>query len=204
MYKKINIFIGGSINQNISQNYKQLAIELGQKINERKDWTITFDGCLGLPFLVFNELNDSSECIIYKTRYYTNEYIYQTSAIIHEFKTQSDFISCIPRESDAMIFMKGGTSTIAELMYAIECKKNQEHDKPIIILNVNHEWNDFIGLLNTLGNSNLYFITDNVTDALNYIEAELFKPTSSFFMNFASYIERKNPNNPAKKILSMK
>ena len=136
MLKTINIFIGGSTDQNISKFYYDAAIELGKKINEGKDYTIIFDGCLGLPFLVFNELDYPDRVTIYKTRYYNNDYIFKCGALIHQFDYQSDFISSITKESDAMIFMKGGPSTTAEIMHSIISKINKEHDKPIVILNI--------------------------------------------------------------------
>lgn len=192
MFKKINIFIGGSTDKNISQSYYNVAIELGQKINERKDYLIIFDGCLGLPYLVFNELDYTSRAIIYKTCYYGNDYIFKSSAIVREFRHQSDFIRSISENSDAMIFMKGGSSTIAEIMYAIDAKKNKEHDKPIVILNVNNEWKELIDLLNSFNVDNIYYITDNVIDALNYVETQLFDKKASF-NHYLQYMERKEP-----------
>ena len=192
MFKKINIFIGGSTDKNISQSYYNVAIELGQKINERKDYLITFDGCLGLPYLVFNELDYTSRAMIYKTCYYSNDYIFKSSAIVCEFRHQSDFIRSISENSDAMIFMKGGSSTIAEIMYAIDAKKNKEHDKPIVILNVNNEWKELDDLLNSFNIDNIYYITDNVIDALNYVETQLFDEKASF-NHYLQYMERKEP-----------
>lgn len=192
MFKKINIFIGGSTDKNISQSYYNVAIELGQKINERKDYLITFDGCLGLPYLVFNELDYASRAMIYKTCYYGNDYIFKSSAIVREFRHQSDFIRSISENSDAMIFMKGGSSTIAEIMYAIDAKKNKEHDKPIVILNVNNEWKELVDLLNSFNVDNIYYITDNVMDALNYVEIQLFDKKASF-NHYLQYMERKEP-----------
>lgn len=43
MFRKINIFIGGSTDKDISHSYRKTAIELGQKINKRKDYLITFE-----------------------------------------------------------------------------------------------------------------------------------------------------------------
>lgn len=192
MFKKINIFIGGSTDENISQSYYNVAIELGRKINERKDYIITFDGCLGLPYLVFNELDYTSRAIIYKTRYYNNDYIFKSGAIVHEFRHQSDFIRSILEISDAMIFMKGGSSTIAEIMYVIEAKKNKEHNKPIIILNVNNEWKELVDLLNSFNIKDVYHITDNVMDALNYVETQLFDNKASF-NHYLQYSKRKAP-----------
>lgn len=192
MLKKINIFIGGSTNQTISQSYFETAIELGKKINERKDYLITFDGCLGLPYLVFNELDYTSRAMIYKTCYYSNDYIFKSSALVHEFRHQSDFIRSISENSDAMIFMKGSSSTIAEIMYAIDAKKNKEHDKPIVILNINNEWKELVDLLNSFNIDNIYYITDNVIDALNYVEKQLFDKSSSFSHDL-QFLERKEP-----------
>ena len=192
MMKKINIFVGGSTDKNISQSYYSNAIELGKKINERKDYTITFDGCLGLPYLVFNELDFSSRAIIFKTRYYNNEYINDSSAIIHDFRYQSEFISEISEVADAMIFMKGGPSTVAEIMYLIDSKKNKEHDKPVVILNINDEWKELVHLLNSFEMENVYYITDNITDALNYVEQQLFDTSSSFY-RYVQYMERTGP-----------
>lgn len=192
MFKKINIFIGGSTNPNISQLYFETAIELGKKINERKDYLITFDGCLGLPYLVFNELDYTSRAMIYKTCYYSNNYVFKSSAIVREFRHQSDFIRSISENSDAMIFMKGGSSTIAEIMYAIDAKKNKEHDKPIVILNINNEWKELVNLLNSFNVNDVYYITDNVIDALNYVEKQLFDKSSSF-SHYLQFMERQEP-----------
>ena len=193
MKKTIEILIGGSTDKNMSESYKLTAIELGKIINERKDYSIIFDGCFGLPFLVFNELDYTSRAIIYKTRYYGNDYIFKSSALIREFRYQSDFIRAIPESADAMIFMKGGTSTITELMYAIEAKKNKEHDKPIVILNINNEWSELINLLDSLNLDNIYYVTDNIIDSLNYIETELFKKESSYHQHLLQFMERKTP-----------
>lgn len=192
MLKKINIFIGGSTNQNISSSYYNAAIELGKKINERKDYLITFDGCLGLPYLVFNELDYTSRAMIYKTCYYSNDYIFKSSAMVREFRHQSDFIRSISQNSDAMIFMKGGSSTIAEIMYAIDAKKNKEHDKPIVILNINNEWKELVNLLNSFNVNDVYYVTDNIIDALNYVESQLFNKTSTF-SDYLQFMERQEP-----------
>lgn len=192
MLKTIDIFIGGSTQPNLSQAYYDIAVELGQEINKREDYTITFDGCLGLPYLVFSQLDYTSRATIYKTRYYGNDYIFKTSAKISDFRHQSNFIKTIPENSDAMIFMKGGTSTITEIMYAIETKKNKEHDKPIVILDINNEWQIFVNLLQSLDIDNIYYVTDNITDALNHIETQLFDKNNSF-SHYLQYMKRKNP-----------
>ncbi len=124
MQKMINIFIGGSTNGNISENYYLAACLLEKIINERKDYGLIFDGCLGLPYISFNELEDTRRAIVFLTKYYTCDYIYNTNASILNFNNQSEFIYNITKYADAMVFMKGGASTIAEIMHLVEAKKN--------------------------------------------------------------------------------
>lgn len=192
MQRMVNIFIGGSIDSNISENYYLTACELGNIINERKDYKLIFDGCLGLPYITFKQLKDPSRSIVFLTKYYTCDYIYETGSLILRFDNQSQFINSISKEADAMIFMKGGTSTIAEIMHLIEAKKNGEHDKPLVILNINDEWKLLIDLLNSLEMNNFYYVTDSVIDTFNYIELELFKQNSSFKQDL-QYLDRKEP-----------
>lgn len=193
MMKSIDVFVGGSTDMDISESYHNTAIELGQRINERKDYNIIFDGCFGLPFLTFSELDDTSRSVVFQTRYYCNDYVYSTDALLCSFNSQSEFIGAIPNRSDAMIFMKGGASTIAEIMHCVESKKNGEHDKPIVILNVNDEFSDFVNLLNSLNADDIYYVTDDVLDGLNYIENELFSDKSSFRSRFVQFMERRKP-----------
>lgn len=193
MEKKIDIFIGGQANPTISSAYYEVALELGAKIQKREDYNMIFDGCQGLPYIVYKSLNNPLRVSIWKTVHYRSNVIQETGATVRIFQSQSEFIYNIPRLSDAMIFLKGGPSTVTEIMSIIDSKKNQEHDKPIVILNINNEWQELIQLLNTFRLENIYYVAENVTDALNYIESELFKSTSSFFRLYSQYIDRTDP-----------
>ena len=195
MQKRIQVFIGGSTNDSISDAYNTIAIELGKEINKR-DYDIIFDGCYGLPYLLFNQIKDTSRAKIWTTKYYSNSYMYLTHSNLCKFDTQTEFTNAISKASDAMIFMKGNIGTVAEVVHAINAKKNKEHDAPIVLLNVNNEWDDLVNLLNSYQLNNLYYITDNFVDALNYVETELFKENSKFYTLFLSsgnYLNRKNP-----------
>lgn len=191
MSKRINIFIGGSTDANISDNYNKLAINLGKKIKTR-DYSIIFNGCFGLPFLVFLELSDEYDRVnIFITRYYSDVF---NSFYNHKcFDKQSQFTFSITKESDAMIFMKGGIGTAIEVLHAIDSKKNKENDHPIVIFNLNNEWDDLVNLLKTYDCDDLYYVTDNVIDGLNYIESELFKEGSYFYKVWLDFCDRKEP-----------
>lgn len=188
MDKKINIFIGGSTDINISKNYRDFALFLGDEINKR-DYEIIFDGCSGLPSVVYDCLSDKMRSLMFYSEYYPMPKI---SGRIKQFDKQSNVMRSFINASDAMIFMKGGMGTLAEITYALDSKKNKEHDNPIVIININNEWDELINLLKTYDIDNLYFVTDNVDDCLNYIEKHLYNENSKFYNTYVKY------NSPAR------
>ena len=74
MSKEINIFIGGSATKNVSYNYLNAAEVLARKIDQR-DYKIVFDGCSGLPSIVFETLTGFSRAIICYTEHYQSNYV---------------------------------------------------------------------------------------------------------------------------------
>lgn len=192
MFKQIDLFIGGSMNPNISENYRETAIQLGKKINER-DYNIVFDGCYGLPFLAFNELDNKTRAAMFWSD--GNRIPDIIGPLTHAYKDQATVTKMFIEYSDACIFMKGTSGTVSEIVYAIDTKKNNVHYNPIVILNINHEWDILVDLLNTFHLDNLYYVTDNVIDALNYIEKSLYDEDSYFYSTWVKngYLERTKP-----------
>ena len=199
MLKDINVFIGGSINANMSDCYTSFANELGDLINNR-DYKIIFDGCSGLPSIVFKKINEFDRATVCYTEHYMahysnwNEYqhvIYRSL----QMKNQSEMTDTIIELSDAFIFMKGQLGTLEELFRTINGKKNNEHDSPIVIVNINHEWDDLINILDMCGANDLYYVSDNPIDCLNYIEKQLYSESSTFYKHyvFNGYAERCKP-----------
>lgn len=145
MQKVINLFIGGSIDKYMSNNYLEVAQELGSIINNR-DYIIVFDGCAGLPSVVFEIIDRPRSAIILHTRNYSSNYIdnyysHGNFKINHAFglENQSKMTDAVIECSDALIFMKGQTGTLEELFRVINGNKNNEYNKPVVILNVNNE-----------------------------------------------------------------
>lgn len=202
MQKLINIFVGGSINRDISNNYRLFAKELGNTIGER-DYQIIFDGCTGLPSIVFENLKGFDRSTVCYTEHYITKYFSKCYGNDSEFrinrtiqlKNQSEMTNTIIELSDAFIFMKGHIGTLEEIFRVINSKKNKEHDHPIVIVNINHEWDDLITILNSCNVNEHYYVTDNVIDCLNFIESELYKESSYFYKNYVinKYTDRLNP-----------
>lgn len=52
---------------------------------------------------------------------------------------------------------------------------------------------DYSIIFDSLNIDNIYYVTDNIIDSLNYIETELFKKESSYSQHFLQFMERKTP-----------
>lgn len=174
MARRIGIFVSGSTNSNISKEYNQAAIQFGRMIDIKKH-NIIFDGCDGLPGLVASQLpkfNDNLEIVSTSKHsfYYRGVYKWPSTRINASFNYQSEVTKALLDLSDVAVFFKGGSGTLAELFHAIDTKKNREHIKPIIILNIEHQWDELLHILETLNLSHLYNIVDSPKKVMEYIE----------------------------------
>lgn len=173
MKRRINIFVSGSTNANISKKYYEAAVEFGQMLDLDKH-NIVFDGCDGLPGVVAKQMKQPNDNMdIAFTTYFggTNKIInnWPYARINGMFEHQSDVTRALLDLSDVLVFLKGGSGTLAELFHAIDTKKNGEHKKPILILNIQDEWNDLIRLLEPLKLNSLYEIMYTPKEMMEYI-----------------------------------
>ena len=60
MERRIEIFVSGSTNPNISAEYKKAAEDLGKMLDIKKH-NIIFDGCNGLPGIVAKQLQQPND-----------------------------------------------------------------------------------------------------------------------------------------------
>lgn len=177
MKRRINIFVSGSTNANISKNYYEAAIEFGQMLDLDKH-NLIFDGCNGLPGIVATQMKEPNDNLdIAFTNYFGGTYKilnnWPYARINGTFKHQSDVTRALLEWSDVAVFFKGGSGTLAELFHAIDTKKNGEHIKPILILNIQDEWSDLINLLESLRLNSLYEIMNTPKELMEYINENI-------------------------------
>lgn len=174
MERRIEIFISGSTNPNISKEYNQAAIEFGKMLDIKKH-NIIFDGCDGLPGLVASQLpeyNDNLEIAQTSDRF-ISIYKWPFARRNAGFRYQSEVTKALLDWCDVAVFFKGGSGTLAELFHAIDTKKNREHSKPIIILNMAHQWDDLLNILEPLNLNHLYNVVDAPQKVIEYIESNI-------------------------------
>lgn len=89
-------------------------------------------GLMGLSYDV--AMNNSSKIIGVFPEFYKDE-ADSLDCVKIPVKTVGERTDKIIKESDALIFLPGGIGTVYELFTAIESKRGNEHNKPIIIYN---------------------------------------------------------------------
>ena len=174
MEKRINIFISGSTNPNISKEYKQAAIEFGKLLDTKKH-NIIFDGCHGLPSIVASQLSQPNDNLIiaYTTSHNIPISDWPLATRNGTFSYQSEVPRALLDWSDVAVFFNGGSGTLAELFHAIDTKKNGEHHKPILILNIKKQWDELLKILEPLELSDLYNVMNTPKEIIEYINKHL-------------------------------
>ena len=171
MNKRIDIFVSGSTNPNISKEYNQAAKEFGRMIDLKRH-NVIFDGCRGLPGIVASQLKEPNDNLAIATT--SNRQIpyreWPFATINGTFRYQSEVTRAFLDWSDVAVFFKGWSGTLVELFYALDTKKNKEHNKPILILNIQNQWDDLINILRPLELSHLYSVMNTPQQVMEYIE----------------------------------
>ena len=80
--------------------------------------------------------------------------------------------------ADGYIALPGGFGTLDELSEVITLKQLDYHNKPVVLLNINGFFNNLLNFYETIYDQkfakpdykNLYYVTDNISDAFKYIE----------------------------------
>lgn len=182
MYRRPHVFVAGSTNPKISKEYNIAAQKIGKEIYKNR-YTLVFDGAYGLPGVAAMQIADEKETyseniLIYACNRFNRlpyEWINCTGGQMVSCEKQSDVTHKLIEASDYLLFMKGNTGTLVELFHAIDTKKNKEHKKDIIILNINHQWDSLLNLLDTLNLPDLYKVVETPEEAMESIKIDLNK-----------------------------
>ncbi len=102
---------------------------------------------------------------------------------LHVTKTMRERKALMEDIADGFIALPGGFGTLEELLEIITLKQLKYHNKPIVILNINHFYETLLGFFEQIIQNKFaqefsrgfYFVTSDVEDALAYIEA--YRPT---------------------------
>ena len=173
----MNLFIGCSSRDEISNNYKKECAKYLEKIFSENN------------NLVFGADNSGIMGISYETAKKHNRKVIGITP--KAFKDASNGLECddliftnnisdrtykVIEISDALIFLPGGIGSIYEFFSSLEFIRSNEFNKPIVIYNCNHYYDDILNMLDKIykekfaDNKLYYHVSYDAIDSMEYIK----------------------------------
>ena len=172
----MKIFVGSSSHNDIPQKY--LKNNYLKKILKGNDLVFgaSKDGLMGQTYNIAKENNKKVIASLPKFYNESLEGLDCTETFITNTMPEST-IKAI-NSCDIILFIPGGLGTLYEIFFSIQTKICHEHNKPIIIYNYLHFYDDIIKQLNKMLKENfikqkdteLYHISNNINDVLSYLK----------------------------------
>jgi cytokinin riboside 5'-monophosphate phosphoribohydrolase len=177
---KKTICVYSSSSNNLSDNYFMAAKSLGAKIAS-KGWIFLFGGgttgLMGEAARSVKESNGELIGVIPKALNIKGIAFEQCDRLI-ETKTMRERKGIMDEMSDAFIALPGGFGTLEELLEIITLKQLKYHSKPVVIINTDNYYTGLLDQFDRIIDEGfgkeecrlLYYLTDDVDDAVDYIE----------------------------------
>lgn len=178
------ICVYSSSSNSIDKVYFDLASELGKAIATNKDILLFGGGMRGLMGATATAVHDLGGKVIGVIPEALNQkgVVYETCDELIVTKDMRERKSIMDSKSEAFIALPGGFGTLEELLEIITLKQLKYHNRPVVILNGNGFFDLLLKQFDTIidqyfaksESSLLYYVTPNVKEALDYIDA--YKP----------------------------
>lgn len=189
--KSICVYCGSS--SNVSDTYKQAAINLGKLMAEQGFRLVYGGGKVGLMGLIADSVIDNGgEAIGIIPEHISQREVQHTGLTeLHVVDSMHTRKQLMVDKSDAFVVLPGGVGTLDETCEIITWRQLGIHDMPICIANIDGYWDSFLGTLSHICESGfmrpedqaIYGIVDTVEEILpSLVNAprEKFDPTSKW------------------------
>ena len=174
----MKIFVGCSSRDDIPKKYYDDCYKLLYRLFSG-DYDLVFGACnKGLMGLSYNAaLSNGCDILGIYPDVYKDE-AKELEGVMKQVNTVNDRTDMVIRESDILLFLPGGIGTVYELFTAIESKRANEHNKPIIIYNVDGFYDELFLMLNKMSDEKFmmyndfknFYVFDNLDYVLEYID----------------------------------
>lgn len=172
------VFVGCSSSKDIEDIYFEETKKLSN-ILCKNNCTLLFgssdEGMMGVLYKTFKENNCKIISVLPKSNYGMLKQIDSDKQI--EVLNASEQLKYLVNNGDLTIILPGSYGTLAELMTSIQNKKLGEHDKKIVIVNINGFYDNIIKQFNKqyydkfdlYPKERLYHVINDVRDIEKYI-----------------------------------
>lgn len=177
----MKIFIGCSSSNEISEEYKVVTKYLADILSTYNDLVFgcANKGLMGICYNSFLNNNRYITGICYEI--YKDDLEGLKIDDLYMVKTLDESTKTLEDKSDIILFLPGSFGTLSELMYIIESKRTNIHNKDIIIFNINGFYDDLLNMY--------YKVFDKVSE--NYDIKKLCKIYNTV-EEVNNYIKEKN------------
>ena len=109
------------------------------------------------------------------SKYYS---VNEENVDVSDWNSIAERKNAIMNKTSLLVFLPGGLGTLDEIFSAIESKRAKEHDKTIVIVNIDGYYDNLLSQLNHMCEENFgndsdkqfYYVASNVDEAIKYIE----------------------------------
>lgn len=175
----MNICLYGSGSRQTPEIYLNEAYELGKKLAE-KNWTLVFGGGdTGMMGACAKGVHDNNGKSLGIAPEWIGEFeplCKQCSKFIY-VDSMDERKSKFLENSDAFIISPGGIGTLDEFFEIITLRKLNQHDKEIIVYNINHFYDTMLKMIDEMGEkgflykqNELFKVATSLDEIFEYLE----------------------------------
>lgn len=176
----MKICLFGSGSGNIDQSFLDVGYQLGEKIALYNHTLVFGGGNEGMMGSVARGCYDNKGKIIGVMPEWMDEFeeLFEYCDEIIYTKTMNERKTKFIDSSDLFIISPGGIGTLDEFFEAITLKKLKKHNKPIIILNVNHFFDNLLNMLDEMvelgfiieSDKKMVTVTTDIDETVNHLK----------------------------------
>lgn len=165
----------GSGSEIINKIYTDEAYKLGYEISKRKHTLVFGGGDTGMMGACARGVHDNDgEIIGIAPNWIKNfEPLYKQCSEFIYVDTMGERKNKFLTTSDAFIIAPGGIGTLDEFFEILTLKKLKQHDKPIIIFNINNYFNKMLKMLDEMDEKGFLYKQESICEIANNID-EIF------------------------------
>ncbi len=177
----MRICVYGAASNEIDKSYIEKGEDLGKEMGKRGHSLVFGGGATGLMGAVARGIKTENAEIIGVAPSFFNVdgILYEHCSEMIYTQTMRERKQIMEEKSDAFIVTVGGIGTFEEFFEILTLRSLDRHKKPIAILNTNGYYDHLVEFLrngvkeNFLKgeNINLFYVSDNESEILNYLES---------------------------------
>lgn len=176
----MNVCIYGASSNAIDKIFLDTAYSLSASLAKRGHTLVFGGGANGVMGATARGARDNGGKMIgvAPTFFTVDGVLYDNCTEFIYTETMRERKKILEDKSDAFIIAAGGIGTMDEFFEILTLKQLEQHDKPIVIYNVNGFYDDLLAMLQKTADKNfmkhksleLYSVFDNEDDIIDYIE----------------------------------